>query len=74
MIDTVRAVVERLLPWYDPEQARKHDALTERIRLRSIAARQTSERVRGLTRRQVEQEQLATAVRNTNRALRAGRR
>ena len=40
-----RALVEGLLPWYDPVHERLRDVKTERIRLRSIAARILAERV-----------------------------
>lgn len=57
----LRATVEKLLPWYSAMEAREHDAKTEAIRLRSIAARREGERQR---------EALATAVQNAVRALR----
>lgn len=39
-------LVERLLPWWDPEVERKRDERTEAIRQRSIAARIDAERTR----------------------------
>ena len=41
----VRAIVERLLPWYDPRVERWRDLRTEAIRLRAIRERQNVERV-----------------------------
>ena len=38
-------VVERLLPWFDPEAEQRRTERTEQIRLRAIAARVRSERV-----------------------------
>jgi hypothetical protein len=40
-----RRLVEQMLPWYHPERERQRDNQTERIRLRSIAARILAERV-----------------------------
>lgn len=41
-----RTLVERVLPWYDPEEARARDENTERIRQESIRARIAAEKVR----------------------------
>lgn len=40
-----RSLVERALPWYDPEAERARNARTEAIRLRAIRARIDAERV-----------------------------
>ena len=40
-----QTLIENWLPWYDPAHERQRDAQTERIRLRSIAARILAERV-----------------------------
>ena len=40
-----RDVVERLLPWFDPERERQHNDRTEAIRQRSIATRIRAEGV-----------------------------
>ena len=42
---TFRRLVERLLPWFDPEAERKRNAHTEDIRLRAIRARINAEKV-----------------------------
>lgn len=46
MRNTFRRLVERLLPWYDPEVERRRAANTEELRQRSIRARIEAERVR----------------------------
>lgn len=40
-----RRLVERALPWFDPEAERKRNDRTERIRLRAIRARINAEQV-----------------------------
>lgn len=40
-----RHLVERLLPWFDPEAERQRDEHTEAIRLRAIRARINAEQV-----------------------------
>lgn len=47
----LRALVERLLPWYDAAEAARHDRRTEAIRQRSIRARMAAERLRGFAAR-----------------------
>lgn len=44
--ESVRRIVERILPWYDPELEARRDARTEGIRLRSIRARIAAEAIR----------------------------
>ena len=44
--EVIRRVVERLLPWYDPELEAQRDAHTEAIRQRSIRARIAAEAIR----------------------------
>lgn len=41
-----RDVIERLLPWYDPEAARAAEERSERIRQSAIRARINAENVR----------------------------
>lgn len=45
MGDPIRRLIERILPWYDPEEEARRDARTEAIRRRSIAARITLEQL-----------------------------
>lgn len=40
-----RAFVERMIPWYDPEQEDAHNRETEAVRQRAIAQRIRVERV-----------------------------
>ena len=42
--DRVRSIIERLLPWYDPELEERRDRRSHRIHRYSIAARQAVER------------------------------
>ena len=44
--ESVRRIVERILPWYDPELEARRDARTEGIRQRSIRARIAAEAIR----------------------------
>jgi hypothetical protein len=44
--DRIHAMVERILPWFDPEEKARRDARTETIRQRSIAVRIQTERIR----------------------------
>lgn len=39
-------LIERILPWYDPESERRRDERTEDIRQRAISARINAENVR----------------------------
>lgn len=39
VVAAIRAFVERMLPWYDPEEAVTRRNETERVRRRSVAAR-----------------------------------
>ena len=43
LTNAVRRAVERLLPWYDPENAEARHRRTEEIRLAAIRARQRAE-------------------------------
>jgi hypothetical protein len=45
LVNAIRGVVERALPWYDPAEAIARHRETERIRRRSIAARIRAEQV-----------------------------
>ena len=42
----LRRIVERFLPWYDPQYEKLRDRRTEQLRLRSIRARIEAEHVR----------------------------
>lgn len=44
--DRLHAAIERLLPWFDPDEKLLRDARTEAIRRHSIAVRIHTERVR----------------------------
>lgn len=46
MRNWLRCKIEALLPWYSAEEAAEHDARTEAIRQKSIAARVSAERLR----------------------------
>lgn len=59
-IHRLQRQIEGWLPWYDTEAARHHDARTELIRLRSIAARQAAE---------VRRENAVRTIRGTVRAM-----
>ena len=43
--DPIRRIIERFLPWYDPEEEARRDARTEAIRVRSIKARVAAEAI-----------------------------
>ena len=43
--DRLRRIVERLLPWYDPEDAARHNRRSRRIHLHSISVRIQAEHV-----------------------------
>jgi len=42
----IRRIVERFLPWYDPQYEKLRDRRTEQLRLRSIRARIEAEHIR----------------------------
>ena len=58
----LRALIERMLPWFDPEAARVRDEHTESIRRRSIAARIALERLTDADRERLRLAYLATAI------------
>jgi hypothetical protein len=66
--DRVRAAIEQMLPWYDPEIEEQRERRSQRIHRFSIAARKSAERE--LT---PEERQLIQTVRGTVKALRHGR-
>lgn len=43
---SIRRLIERILPWYDPEYERLRDRRTESMRQRSVKARIEAEHVR----------------------------
>lgn len=45
MPNRFRSLVEKWLPWYDPDREQLRDVRTERIRVKSIAARVFAEKV-----------------------------
>lgn len=44
--DRLHALVERMLPWFDPAEKERRDARTDQIARESIAVRVHTERVR----------------------------
>lgn len=66
--DRVRAAIESILPWYDPELEAQRDRRSRRIHRFSIAARLTAERE--LT---PEDMRLIATMQGTVKALRHGR-
>lgn len=71
MKDSLKAIVEHALPWFDPAEARARDRRTEHIRQRSIAARLSAER---LTPEAIERIRSAYRVYATMLACREARR
>ena len=61
MRSRLRAAIERWLPWFDPEQARRRDERTECIRRRSIAARIALEHLTDAERERLRRAYIATA-------------
>lgn len=64
LLAATRTWLEDRLPWYDRDAELAAVQHTEEIREKSIAARRYSEKVR------IGDDQLATAVRNTVKAMR----
>lgn len=44
----IRALIERLLPWYSPDEARRHDGVTQAIAQESGEIRARAQRLRDL--------------------------
>lgn len=45
MPNRFRSLIEKWLPWYDPDREHRADVGTERIRVKSVAARIFAEKV-----------------------------